>query len=268
MTSKAPDEVKPVRLTVAILTLNEERRIAACIRSASFADQIIVADSGSKDRTCEIAASLGAEVYHYQDWQGFAVQRNRLLAHARGEYIFFLDADEEFTSDLVIEVEAAVASGRNQIWEVLWNQVAFGKPLTRMRTTSGVQRLFRRESIRAFAGVVHESAQLVTPGLPIRRFKGRLLHYSRESVHGSLLKLAQYAQLGAAKRAQAGKRGGVVLGLFSSFATFVRMYLFRGGILCGAEGFLFCLLVALEGFFRYAALKYDQGQLDKLASRG
>jgi hypothetical protein len=137
-----------------------------------------------------------------------------------------------------------------------------------MRTTSGVQRLFRRESIRAFAGVVHESAQLVTPGLPIRRFKGRLLHYSRESVHGSLLKLAQYAQLGAAKRAQAGKRGGVVLGLFSSFATFVRMYLFRGGILCGAEGFLFCRLVALEGFFRYAALKYDQGQLDKLASRG
>ncbi|NCV87613.1 MAG: glycosyltransferase family 2 protein, partial [Oxalobacteraceae bacterium] len=123
MTSKAPDEVKPVRLTVAILTLNEERRIAACIRSASFADQIIVADSGSKDRTCEIAASLGAEVYHYQDWQGFAVQRNRLLAHARGEYIFFLDADEEFTPDLVIEVEAAVASGRNQIWEVLWNQV-------------------------------------------------------------------------------------------------------------------------------------------------
>ncbi|MBU6286407.1 MAG: glycosyltransferase family 2 protein [Betaproteobacteria bacterium] len=268
MASPPVDTDKPLRLTVAILTLNEEKRIAACIRSASFADQIIVADSGSKDRTVDIAQALGAEVYLYPDWQGFAVQRNRILAHAKADYIFFLDADEVFTPELVIEVEAAVASGRDQIWEVMWHQVAFGKPLTRMRTTSGVQRLFRRESIRAFSGVVHEAAELKTPGLPVSRFKGRLLHYSRESIHGSLLKLAQYAQLGAAKRAQAGKRGGVILGLLSSLATFVRMYFFRGGVLCGPEGFLFCLLVALEGFFRYAALEYDRDQLDKLASRG
>jgi len=268
MTADSLDSGKTVRLTVAILTLNEEKRIAQCIRSASFADQILVADSGSKDRTREIAQDLGAQVYLYPDWQGFAVQRNRLLAHASGEYIFFLDADEEFTPELVQEVQAAVASGQDMIWEVMWNQVAFGRPLTRMRTTSGVQRLFRRASIREFVGIVHESAQMVTPGLPVRRFKARLLHYSRESIHGSLLKLAQYAQLGAAKRASAGKRGGVVLGLLSSFATFVRLYLFRGGILCGPEGFLFCLLVALEGFFRYAALKYDHERLDTLAGRG
>lgn len=268
MTADTQDRSQPVRLTVAILTLNEEKRIAQCIRSASFADQVIVADSGSKDRTREIAQSLGAEVFLYPDWQGFAVQRNRLLAHARGEYIFFLDADEEFTPELAAEVQLAVHSGADMIWEVMWNQVAFGKPLTRMRTTSGVQRLFRRASLREFAGIVHESAQMTRPGLPVRRFKARLLHYSRETIHGSLLKLAQYAQLGAAKRASAGKRGGVVLGLLSSFATFVRLYLFRGGILCGAEGFLFCLLVALEGFFRYAALEYDQDRLDALASRG
>lgn len=268
MTVENKDSSRPVRLTIAILTLNEEKRIAQCIRSASFADQIVVADSGSKDRTREIAASLGAEVYLYPDWQGFAVQRNRLLAHAQGEYIFFLDADEEFTPELVTEVQAAVASGADKIWEVMWNQVAFGRPLTRMRTTSGVQRMFRRESVREFVGIVHESAQMMRPGVPVHRFKSRLLHYSRETIHGSLLKLAQYAQLGAAKRASAGKRGGVVLGLLSSFATFVRLYVFRGGILCGAEGFLFCLLVALEGFFRYAALEYDQGRLDSLASRG
>ena len=268
MKTDTPETGKPVRLTVAILTLNEERRIAQCIRSASFADQIVVADSGSKDRTREIAQSLGAEVYLYPDWQGFAVQRNRLLAHAKGEYVFFLDADEEFPPELVAEVQAAVASGDDVIWEVLWNQVAFGKPLTRMRTTSGVQRLFRRESIIGFDGIVHESAQMTRPHVPVRRFKARLLHYSRETVHESLLKLAQYAQLGAAKRASAGKRGGVVLGLLSSFSTFVRLYLFRGGVLCGPEGFLFCLFVALEGFFRYAALEYDHGRLDALASRG
>ncbi len=262
------NSAQPVRLTVAILTLNEEKRIARCIRSAAFADQIVVVDSGSRDQTCEIAMSMGAQVHRYPDWQGFAVQRNRLLAHASGEYIFFLDADDEFTPELVTEVQAAVASGRDMIWEVMWNQVAFGKPLTRMRTTSGVQRLFKRTSVHEFVGIVHESAQMVMPGMPVHRFKARLLHYSRESIHGSLLKLAQYAQLGAAKRARAGKRGGVVLGLFSSFATFVRLYVFRGGILCGPQGFLFCMLVALEGFFRYAALEYDHGQLDTTASRG
>lgn len=116
MKRSSSETAQSIRLTVAILTLNEEKRIATCIRSASFADQIIVADSGSKDRTREIAQSLGAEVHLYPDWEGFAVQRNRLLSHAKGEYIFFLDADEEFTPELVEEVRAAVHSGRDQIW--------------------------------------------------------------------------------------------------------------------------------------------------------
>ena len=83
---------RPPRLTVGILTLNEEKRIAACIQSAHFADQILVIDSGSQDKTRDIAAALGAEVFEYADWHGFAVQRNRVLQHAKGEYIFFLDS--------------------------------------------------------------------------------------------------------------------------------------------------------------------------------
>ena len=98
-------------------------------------------------------------------------------------------------------------------------------------------------------------------------FNNRLLHYSRESVYGSLNKLAQYTQLGAAKRAAAGKRGGVLRGIGSGMAIFVRLYFFRRGFLCGAEGFLFCFLVALECFFRYAALKYDNDTTAKIASR-
>jgi glycosyltransferase involved in cell wall biosynthesis len=68
MTSRSESTQERVRLTVGILTLNEEKRIASCINSAKFADQIVVVDSGSKDRTREIAASLGAEVYDYPDW--------------------------------------------------------------------------------------------------------------------------------------------------------------------------------------------------------
>lgn len=254
-------------LTIGILTLNEERRIASCLASAAFADQIVVVDSGSADTTCAIARQAGAEVFEYPDWQGFGEQRNRLLRHARGEYVFFLDADEQITPQLQREIEAAVASGRDAVWEVLWNQVAYDRPLTLMRSTGGVQRMFRRESIERYEGVVHEHAAMKPGDRPVLRFKARLLHYSRETIHGSLLKLAQYSQLGAAKRARAGKRGGVLRGMASALGNFTRLYFFQRGFLCGPQGFLFCFFIALECFFRYAALEYDRDELDRLSKR-
>jgi glycosyltransferase involved in cell wall biosynthesis len=259
----------PIKLTIGILTLNEEKRIANCIKSAKFADQIVVVDNGSKDRTREIAAELGAEVYEYPDWQGFAVQRNRVLQHVKGEYVFFLDADEEIPAEMQQEIRDVVSAGNDEIWEVQWGQVAFGKPLTLMISRGEHQRMFKTSSIREFSGLVHEKAEMQGgDSRTVRRFRNRLLHFSRDTVSGSLYKLAQYAQLGAAKRAQAGKRGGVLRGLASFFTTFIRFYILRRGFLCGPEGFLFCLFVAMECFFRYAALRYDRETLGNTSSRG
>ena len=257
----------PVKLSIGILTMNEERRIEACLRSASFADQVIVVDSGSTDRTREIAASLGAEVHEYADWKGFAEQRNRLLRHVNGEYIFFLDADEVIPPALQQEIRAAASSGRDAIWEIRWCEVAFGRELTRMKSTGGVKRLFRRDSLRGFQGLVHETPDLVDPAIPTIGLPTRLLHYSRTSVYDCLKKLAQYVQLGAAKRAQAGKRGGVLRGLGSGLASFLKLYVFGRGFLYGAEGFLFCLFISLECFFRYAAIRYDRDTGNQYASR-
>ena len=85
-------------LTIAVLTKNEAHRIEACLASAAFADQVLVVDSGSTDSTVALCHQSGADVFEYPDWQGFAVQRNRLIAHARGDYIFFLDACLLYTS--------------------------------------------------------------------------------------------------------------------------------------------------------------------------
>lgn len=254
-------------LTIAILTLNEETRIAQCLASAAFADQVLVVDSASRDKTCEIARSMGAEVHEYADWQGFAVQRNRLLSHARGNYVFFLDADEVISAELASEIQAAIASSVDAIWEVSWCEVAFGRQLTHMKNTGGVKRMFKTSSLQGFSGLVHEKPLLARADLPVQRFSNRLLHHSRVTVYGCLKKLAQYTQLGAAKRAQAGKRGGVWRGLGSGLASFVRLYLFGRGFLYGAEGFLFCLFVSLESFFRYAAIPYDTVHQHQAASR-
>jgi glycosyltransferase involved in cell wall biosynthesis len=254
-------------LCIAILTMNEERRIAQCIQSAHFADQIVVVDSGSQDGTVALAQSLGAQVHSHPDWQGFAEQRNRLIQHCNADYIFFLDADEQIPTELATEIQAAVQSQAQLTWEVLWNQVAYGKPLTLMKSTGGVQRMFPMANLLRFEGLVHEKAILKNPQTPVRKFKHRLWHYSRETVYGSLQKLAQYAQLGAAKRAEKGKRGGVLRGFASALNSFVQLYFFRRGFLCGAEGFLFCFFIALECFFRYAMLHYDRNTLNETTKR-
>ena len=146
----------PPTLTVAVLTLNEAHRIEACLQSAAFADQLLVVDSGSTDDTVAIAQRLGAEVHNYPDWKGFAVQRNRLLAHARGDYIFFLDADEVMTPAFAQELQAIVRSGAQAVWSIRWRMVAYGHELRYFRSQSQIERLFVRAMVREFTGVVHE----------------------------------------------------------------------------------------------------------------
>jgi glycosyltransferase involved in cell wall biosynthesis len=254
-------------LCIGILAMNEARRIGACVASASFADQVLVIDSGSTDATRDIAAAAGAEVHVYSQWEGFATQRNRLLAHVRTRFIFFLDADEVMPPALRDEILELIKSDQPIRGAILWNQVAYGRPLSAMKSTGGIERLFRTDTLIRFEGVVHEGAVLSDPSPPLVTLRHRLLHYSRETVYDSLLKLAQYVQLGAAKRAAAGKTGGLLRGLGSALAIFIRLYFFRRGFLCGAEGFLFCFFIALECFFRYAALKYDGAILSSTVKR-
>lgn len=271
MEQAAGGAAAPPTLTVAVLTYNEAQRIGECLASAAFADQLLVVDSGSDDDTVAIARRLGAEVHSHPDWQGFAVQRNRLLQHARGDYIFFLDADEVMTPAFAQELRAIVQSGAQGVWTIRWRMVAFGSELRWFRAQTRIERLFVRRLVSRFSGAVHEQAELLpladgTPQ-PRRHMRARLLHYSRNTVRGSLQKLTQYVMLGAAKRSERGKRGGVLRGLASGTSMFVRLYVLQLGFLCGGAGFLYCLFVALEGFFRYAALHYDRDSLTERVIR-
>ena len=253
-------------LGVAVLTLNEAQRIEACLRSAAFADQIVVVDSGSSDDTCERATALGAQVQLHPAWQGFGVQRTRALEHLHTDYVFFLDADEEITPALQAEILRAVVSGEDATWRVWWDEVAFGRALTRMKPRGGIQRLFRRSTLERFDGVVHEAAVL-RHSVPDHAFRSRLLHHSRPTVYGSLRKLAQYVQLGSNKRRAQGKKGGVWRGLLMGTVVFLRVYLFQRAFLCGGPGFLYSQFIALETFFRYAALRYDELEPSQPARR-
>jgi len=255
------------RLTIAVLTKNEAQRIERCLRSAAFADELIVVDSGSSDDTVALARGLGAQVFVHANWQGFAVQRNQLLAHARGDYIFFLDADEEITPKLQQELCAAVQSGEPAVGCIRWRVVAFGRELKHFLSQAPVERLFRRDLLQRFEGAVHEHAVLAGEPLPRHTLRTPLLHYSRDSVRASLEKLTQYAMLGAAKRARAGKPGGIGAGMVYGTSVFIRLYFFKLGFLGGGAGFLFCYFIALECFFRCVVQHYDSASLTDAVGR-
>lgn len=254
-------------LCIGVLTINEEKKITQCLSSASFANRVVVLDSGSTDETIPLARSLGAEVYQSTDWQGFAIQRNRLLEFCHEDYIFFLDADEVITEELRKEIIQAINTPTPMIWETYWQEIAFGKKIINIFNKKSLARLYPKNQIIRFEGVVHEGGVLQDPKIPRRVFKSALLHYSRVSVHDSLKKLTQYAMLGAAKRASMKKRGGVLRGIGSAFAMFVRLYLFRASFLSGGPGFLYAFFISLECFFRYAALHYDKDALSENIKR-
>lgn len=254
-------------LSIGILTKNEAKLIERCIKSASFADEVIVLDSGSTDETVNIARRLGAKVHISEDWQGFSVQRNRLLAHATGEYIFFLDADEIVTPQLQQEIQDIVASGQQCVWKVMWTVVAYGHTLKHFKSNTSMERLFPRALIDHYEGVVHEEAVLKQGNVPRYTLRSRLLHHSRQSIRASLEKLTQYAMLGATKRHAKGKRGGILRGMASALASFSRTYIFQRAFLDGGAGFLYCYFIAQESFFRYVALKYDKAHLSNQVVR-
>jgi glycosyltransferase involved in cell wall biosynthesis len=265
--SAAAEGPTAIGLTVVVLAHNEERRLATCLRSARFAEQIVVVDSGSTDDTVAIARAHGADVASHPDWQGFGVQRSRSLAHCQGaRYLLFLDADEVVPSALRREIEAIVASGEEAAWRLEWAQMAFGRTLTGFVNAPGMPRLIHAACLLGFSGPVHEHAHL-RPGTPVHQLRAKLIHNSYDSVDTSLKKLRQYALLGAAKRAAQGQRGGVLRGLASALALFLQLYVLRRAFLHGGPGFLYCYVLAQECFFRYAALKYDRPWLTENVER-
>ncbi|MFM8863445.1 MAG: glycosyltransferase family 2 protein [Limnohabitans sp.] len=260
-------ENRPPRLSIGILTKNEARLIEGCIQSALFADEVIVLDSGSTDDTVAIAQRLGAKTFVSENWEGFAVQRNRLLAHLKGDFVFFLDADEVITPELRQEIEDIVAHDKQAVWRVMWTVVAYGHTLHHFKSNTSMERLFPRRWIDHYEGVVHEAAILTDPTVRRCTLRHRLLHHSRQSIRASLEKLTQYAMLGAAKRHASGQRGGILRGLASATASFLRTYFIQRGVLDRGAGFLYCLFIALECFFRYVALEYDRNELTDKVKR-
>ncbi len=242
-----------IALSVVLITRNESRHIAACLKSVAFADEWIVVDSGSTDDTREIAAAMGAQVIAAGDWPGFGIQKNRALAQARGRWVLSLDADERVSPLLAASIQEAM----------LRQPGADGYELERLSRFCGqwmrhgdwypdrVLRLFRRERGRFTDDLVHE--RLLVDGR-IDRLAGDLLHDTMPTLDEALDKMNRYTSGRALDKRKAGLRGGLASALLHGMWAFFRGYVLKGGFLDGRLGFVLAVYVAEGTYYRYLKL--------------
>ncbi|MDN5843404.1 MAG: glycosyltransferase family 2 protein [Alcaligenaceae bacterium] len=239
-------------LSVIIITKNEAAHIGACIDSISFADEIIVVDSGSTDDTCEIAAARGACVMVTDDWPGFGPQKNRALDLATKDWVLSIDADERVTPELAQIIQTELATPRADAFRIARLSNFCGRWIRHSGWwPDRVLRLFRRGSGRFKDVAVHES--VIAQG-EVAVLDGHFLHYPYASLEVFIDKINHYSTEAAQILHQKGRRTSVAGACGHAAWTFVRHYIVRRGFLDGWQGFVLACMAAGGNFYRYIKL--------------
>jgi glycosyltransferase involved in cell wall biosynthesis len=241
-----------VALSACIITYNEADRIAACLRSVSFCDEILVVDSHSTDSTRDLAAVLGAKVIE-RDWPGYRSQKQFAVDSARHDWVLCLDADERLSGELRREIEVLRDGGFAGYagWSVPRITDYFGRFLRHGNAyPDRLIRLFDRRRGGWVGYEIHENTRVEGR---VGKLRGHLEHYSYRSLADHHNRMQRYADLMAQALYGKGKRCGIGKVLVNPQWRFFRGYLLRLGFLDGWRGLVFALVEA-----NYVRRKYLQ----------
>ena len=256
-----------MKLSVAIATYNEEKNIGRCLESVRpWADEIIVVDGSSEDKTREIAEKYGAVVIKTTNKLLFHINKQMAIDRCRGEWILQLDADEVVTKDLKEEIQSIVKKSSFFAGYFIPRKNYFlGRRLKKTgQYPDLVIRFFKKGKARLPCKSVHE--QMEVEG-EIGKLKGHLLHYPYPTFFEYLRKSNLYTTLTASELLKT-KKKPTVLGLLLSCLkfefTFWKLFLRHKGFLDGVPGFVFSFFSGLHHFISYIKFweKYDQKSKD------
>lgn len=244
-------------LSVVLITLNEEHRIVSCIQSLPRGSEIVVLDSGSTDRTVELARSHGARV-EKRVFTNYAEQKNAAMALATRPWVLLLDADEVLSSELradVAQVTKAKASGAGG-YTVDRRLVFMGREMRFGKTSDSPVRLCPRGDGQ-FESAIHE--RLVVKGGIAGQLKGTLLHYSYDDLTDYFERFNSYTSKIAENHQRSGRKmPPLVAHVLRPWIEFMSRYFLRLGFLDGYPGYTYALLSALYTYAKYAKLKERQ----------
>ena len=251
-------------ISVAIVAMDEEANIGRTLASVGWADEIVLVDSGSKDRTCEIARERGAQVV-VEPWRGYVAQKQYAIDLCTKDWVLLVDADEEISPGLAEEIRRVIndpnaVSGywlpRKNLFLGRWMRHGGFYPDPKLR-------LFRRGQGFVTGHDPHDRCEL-QPEVPqtTRQFKHAMVHYTYPNLSLYIAHMNRYSSLGAEMAVAKGHRGfsfaDIVL---RPMATFVYNYFVRLGFLDGREGLLLHLYHAVYVSWKYAkAWEMSRGQ--------
>jgi glycosyltransferase involved in cell wall biosynthesis len=241
-------------LSICIICFNEEHNIRRCLESSTWADEIIVVDSMSQDKTVTIAREYTDMVYQ-KAWPGYSEQKNFALSKAKGDWILSLDADEQVTAELQDEILAELGKPdakdgyripRRSFYQGRWINHSGFYPDKQLR-------LFRSSKGRWIGGRVHEKVEI---NGTVGELKSDILHYPyRGVISGQLQTVNSFSSLFAQDMHENGKHYRLSLLLLRPVLKFLEVYVLKLGFLDGLAGFVISVTSAYAIFVRYVKLR-------------
>jgi len=253
-------------LSVVIITFNEEQNIARCIASVkSVADEIIVLDSYSTDRTIEIARDLGA-IVHHEKFRGYIGQKNLAIQLASHNYILSLDADEALDEQLIAAILYEKKSFHHRAYSMNRCTNYCGRYIRHgLWYPDKKIRLFDRRIARWSGLNPHDKIQL-EKGFSVRHLSGNILHYSFNTIDDHLWQNNRLSSIAATSLYNIGTRSSWFKILVHPAWAFINGYFFRRGFLDGADGFTIAINTSHQVFLKYSKLYKLQRAKPKKAS--
>ncbi len=237
------------RLSVTIITKNEEKNIERCLTSVAWADEIIVVDSGSTDRTVELCRKFRCKVIS-SEWLGFGLTKKLAVDSAANDWILSIDADEEVTPELKNKILSMLQTApKYDGYRIKRKSFYLGKMIRYCGWNRDYPlRLFNRDCGNFNRKSVHESIKISTQSGKIEE---PLFHYTYPTIHSHIQKMNHYTELIAEEKAGNAETSAVVSAVLRGTLQFLKSYLFQYGILDGKEGLI---LSINSGYYTY--LKY------------
>ncbi|MFH1313153.1 MAG: glycosyltransferase family 2 protein [Candidatus Eisenbacteria bacterium] len=240
-----------MRISAIVITHNEEANIEECLRSVAWADEIVVVDAMSTDRTFEIAAGFTDRVLR-KPWEGYAAARRHAIAAAGSEWILSLDADERVTPELRAEIEAHLAAPDADGYLIPRKAYFLGRWIRHCGWYPGhVIRLFRKDRARVTEKMVHEGIRVDGR---VGTLNNHILHYTYRTAEAYFDRFNRYTSLAAKESHLKGKKAGLADILLRPPSQFLKMYIIKLGLLDGLQGFILCVFSACYVFTKYVKL--------------
>ena len=229
------------KLSIVIITKNEEKFITDAVNSSIFADEVLVLDSESTDKTCNIAKEIGARV-EQQAWLGFGAQKNKAVELADNDWVFVLDADERITPELRDEIISTLKNPQFDGYRIARLNNFFGKNIRHCGLYPDYSiRLFNRQKGKFNDVPVHESVQIQGN---TDKLKNHMLHLAFDTVEEFSNKQKKYAELSQ-------KDKNLIKAFISPIWTFLKIYIIRLGFVEGWRGFIIAKVYAQYTFWKY-----------------